>query len=146
MDQWINSGTLSEDKAYSGYGSSESWGLVMAGGSSTVRLSSVETTYDGETFGALPDIPIENREFCLVVIDTDRIFTCGGRWTPTDTLIFTNSTGSWTRYRATIQVVTNLPLTPKQMLRFSISSSYKNGTFVLVSTGGLSQPEWSPCT
>ena len=27
-------------------------------------------------------------------------------------------------YRVTIQVVSNLPLTPKQMLRFSISSSY----------------------
>ena len=49
------------------------------------------------------------------------------------------------RVRATIQVVTNLPLRPKQMLRFSISSSYQNGTFVLMSTGGLSQPEWLPC-
>ena len=97
IDEWVSSGTLSEDRAYSGYGSSESWGLVMAGGSSTVRLGSVETTFDGETFATLPDIPIENREFCLVVIDDDRIFTCGGRWTPTDTLIFTKSTGSWTR-------------------------------------------------
>ena len=56
LDEWISSGTLSEDKAYSGYGSSESWGLVMAGGSSTVRLSSVFTTSDGETFGSLPGV------------------------------------------------------------------------------------------
>ena len=49
-------------------------------------------------------------------------------------------------YRVTIQVVSNLQLTPKQMLRFSVRSSYYNGTFVLVSTGGLKQLEWSPCT
>ena len=70
----------------------------MAGGSSTSYLSSVETTCNGETFGSLPDIPDVNRESCLVVIDTDRIFTCGGRRRPIDTLIFTNSSSSWTRY------------------------------------------------
>ena len=49
-------------------------------------------------------------------------------------------------YRVTIKVVSNLPLTPKQRLRFSTWASYQNGTFVLMSTGVLTQPEWSPCT
>ena len=34
----------------------------------------------------------------------------------------------------------------KKRLRFSRWASYKNGTFVLMSTEGLTQPEWSPCT
>ena len=36
-------------------------------------------------------------------------------------------------YRVTIQVVPNLPLTPRQRLRFSTWASYKNGTLVLMS-------------
>ena len=32
----------------------------------------------------------------------------------------------------------------KQKLRFSTWASYDNGTFVLMSTGGLAEPEWSP--
>ena len=48
-------------------------------------------------------------------------------------------------YRVTIQVVSNLPLTSKLRLRFDTWASYQNGTFVLMSTVGLTQPEWSPC-
>ena len=40
-------------------------------------------------------------------------------------------------YRVTIQVVSNLPLTLKQRLRFSTRASYWNGTFVMMSMGGL---------
>ena len=49
-------------------------------------------------------------------------------------------------YRVTIQAVPNLLLTTKWMLRFSICSLYWNTTFVMMSTGGSEQPEWSPCT
>jgi len=31
-DEWVESGNMTEPRAYSGYGSSESWGLVMVGG------------------------------------------------------------------------------------------------------------------
>ena len=48
-------------------------------------------------------------------------------------------------YRVTIRVVPDLLLTSKQKFCFSIWFSYKNVTFVLQSTGGLAQPEWSPC-
>ena len=103
-DEWINSGALSEGRrTFSGYGSSESWGLVMAGGfgdgGGVDSLSSVETTYNGETFASLPDIPQSNRESCIVIIDDDRIFMCGGGSTDLDTQIFTNSTNSWQRYK-----------------------------------------------
>ena len=66
---------MAEARAYSGYGSSESWGLVMVGGynSNLGLLLSVETTNNGEDFGSLPDLEIENRDSCLVVIDDDRI-------------------------------------------------------------------------
>ena len=49
-------------------------------------------------------------------------------------------------YRVTIQVVSSLPLTPKQRLCFSTWASYINRAFVSMSTGGLTQPEWSPCS
>ena len=93
---------MSGSRYFSGYGSSESWGLVMAGGFGDAiigELSSVETTYNGETFASLPDIPQSTRESCLVIIDDDRIFKCGGASTSIDTEIFTNSTGSWQRYK-----------------------------------------------
>ena len=48
-------------------------------------------------------------------------------------------------YRVTIQVVPNLPLTSKQKFCYSIRPMYWNATFVLMSTGGLAQPEWSHC-
>ena len=48
-------------------------------------------------------------------------------------------------YRATSKVVSNLLLKPKQRLRFSAWPSYSNGTFALMSTGGLNQHEWSSC-
>ena len=46
-------------------------------------------------------------------------------------------------YRVTIHVVPNLPLIPRQRLRFSAWASYWNGTFVLRSAGGWKQREWS---
>ena len=49
-------------------------------------------------------------------------------------------------YRVTIQVVQSLPLTSKQKFRFIEWASYKTETFVLMSTEGFAQPDWSPCT
>ena len=89
------------DRYNSGYGSSESWGLVMAGGTNGVDasqvLSSVETTDNGEVFGSLPDLPNESQESCVVIIDEERIFTCGGYPTGSDTLVYSDSAGSWSR-------------------------------------------------
>ena len=53
------------------------------------------------------------------------------------------------QYRVTHQVVTNLPLTSKQSSLFAwpgLAWPGQNGTFVLKSTGGSSQPDVSPCT
>ena len=50
------------------------------------------------------------------------------------------------QYRVTIQVVSNLTLTSIQKLCYSMRPMYENAHFVLMSTGGLTQPEWSPCT
>ena len=100
-DNWVISGTMAEQRAYSGYGSSESWGLVMAGGYSNKLLSSVESTYNGEIFGTLPDLEIEMDRSCVVVIDDDNVFTCGGyaesTSTRTDTYIFSNASNLWSR-------------------------------------------------
>ena len=49
-------------------------------------------------------------------------------------------------YRVTHQVGPNLPLTSEQKLCFSVSSSYKNATFVFKSTIGLVLPDVSPCS
>ncbi len=68
-----------EERAYSGYASSQSWGLVVAGGYNGDVISSVETTYNMVTFGHYPDMPAENYKSCLVMIDEERIFTCGIR-------------------------------------------------------------------
>ena len=107
-DEWVISGTLTEERSSMGYGSSESWGLVMAGGylGSYQLLSSVETTANGITFGTLPDLEIEVESPCLVVIDDDKIFTCGGFITSVtgteilsrDTYMFSKTTNSWSRY------------------------------------------------
>ena len=89
------------ERTNSGYGSSESWGLVMVGGISyndLGPLSSVETTNNGEDFGSLPDLEIENGDSCLVVIDEDKIFTCGGLGASTDTFVFSKTTNLWSRY------------------------------------------------
>ena len=48
-------------------------------------------------------------------------------------------------YRVTQHVGPNLLLPPKQRLCFSTWASYWNGTFVLMSTGGWEQHEWSLC-
>ena len=59
LDTWDISGTLAEARGYPGYGSSESWGLVIAGGFNAPlsSLTSVETTDDAQVIGALPDLP-----------------------------------------------------------------------------------------
>ena len=97
-DEWVISGTMAEARAQTGYGSSESWGLVMAGGFNFNYLSSIESTDNGEIFRTLPDLEIENFDSCLVVVDDDRIFTCGGFLGTTDTFIFSNKTNLWSRY------------------------------------------------
>ena len=86
-------------RAYTGYGSSESWGLVMAGGFNVNnQLSSVETTDDGQVFGSLPDLPGGRNSYsCLVIVDDDTIFTCGGYASTTLTLIFSKKTKLWSR-------------------------------------------------
>ena len=48
-------------------------------------------------------------------------------------------------YRATHDIVSNLPLTSKQKFRFDLAWPGQNGTFVLRSTGGLIQHDVSPC-
>ena len=89
---------MPEQRAYSGYDHSEMWGLVMAGGyTGNNYLSSVTTTERGEVFGSLPDLPNANDRSCVVIIDEDRIFTCGGYYAESETLIFSNLTGSWSR-------------------------------------------------
>ena len=49
-------------------------------------------------------------------------------------------------YRVTIQVVSNLPLTSKHKFCFNMRPVSLKATFVLVSMGGLPQPNVSPCT
>ena len=97
VDEWSYSGKLFEETAYGGYVNSESWGLVIAGGYKGDIMSSVVTTYNGLTFSHYPDMPAENYKSCLVVIDEDRIFTCGIRpgSARQATYIFTRSESSW---------------------------------------------------
>ena len=45
----------------------------------------------------------------------------------------------------TIQVVPNLPLTLKTYVPLQDTGLIQIGTFIQMSTGGLAQPEWSPC-
>ena len=69
-------------------------------------------------------------------------------WLPGRRWWYTSTWYSWLSaglYRVTHQVVSNLLLTSKQKLHFSIRSMYWNATFVLMSTGGLEQPDGSPC-
>ena len=110
-DEWQVSGTMAKERAYSGYGSSESWGLVMAGGNNHAQgyLESVTTTDNGQDFESLPDMPdigiddgidgIDdgNIESCVVVIDSDRLFMCGGYQMPSYTFIFSKAANSWDR-------------------------------------------------
>ena len=103
LDEWITlPGAMTERRGWSGYTSGyyrvEDWGLVMAGGTNGDGfLSSVERTINGEVFRSLPDLPNENQESCLVILDEYRLFTCGGYPTGSDALIFSPSTGSWNR-------------------------------------------------
>ena len=96
LDEWVISGTMAEERASSGYASSDTWGLIMAGGyDGSGNLASVATSYDGESFASLPAMPDESRDSCLVVIDEDNILKCGGSPTYTDTLMFSKSTNTW---------------------------------------------------
>ena len=94
---------MAEAKVYGGYDSSEDWGLILAGGYDDLDFfdpsvfSSVDTTDNGEVFEPLPDLPKANGDFCLVIVDQDRLFTCGGDVTPSVTLIFQKSTDSWNK-------------------------------------------------
>ena len=109
LDEWTFSGTMPEEKHNSGYDHSEMWGLVMAGGyngglvmaggHNANYLSSVTTTESGEVFGPLPDLPNGKEHSCVVIIDEDRIFSCGGEGygTRSETLIFSKSSGTWSR-------------------------------------------------
>ena len=97
LDEWVISGTMAEERGRSGYASSDTWGLIMAGGYNygSGSLASVETSYDGESFASLPAMPDESRNSCLVVIDEENILKCGGLPTYTDTLMFSKSTNTW---------------------------------------------------
>ena len=87
---------MAEERRGSGYASSDTWGLIMAGGyDGSGSLASVETSYDGESFASLPAMPDESYYSCLVVIDEDNILKCGGSPTYTDTLMFSKSTNTW---------------------------------------------------
>ena len=88
-----------EKRAYSGHAFSPSWGLVMAGGVDTEYLSTVVTNKDGyfSSTEYLPDLPEENVQSCLTVIDDDLIFTCGGYFQPRETYIFLTTTNTWSR-------------------------------------------------
>ena len=93
---------MAEAKTLGGYDSSEFWGLIMAGGinnAAVENIASVETTVNGEIFEYLPDLLVANYDFCVVIVDEDKIFTCGGGefWLSRTTLIFQKSTNSWNR-------------------------------------------------
>ena len=92
LDEWVISGTMAEGRVLSAYASSEWWGLVMAGG---YQLANVATTSDGDSFGSLPDLPLNRQSSCLVIIDDDRLFICGGFQGYNEALIFSKSTNSW---------------------------------------------------
>ena len=88
----------------------ESWGLIMAGGMQPggpnnwlINQASVWTTDDGLVFEPLPDMPAPNKDFCVVIVDDDRIFACGGEDAENNslltdrTLLFQKSTNTWER-------------------------------------------------
>ena len=50
----------------------------------------------------------------------------------------------WSPYNIQGGHVQNLPLTSKQKFRFALTWPGQGGTFVLNSTGGFAQGEWSP--
>ena len=107
LDTWEISGTMAVTRAFSGYGSSENWGLVMAGGSrGEPYLSSVETTDNGQVFDSLPDLPEDNALSCLVILNDDILFTCGGNpLSPSDsTYIFYKRTNVWSRQVNLIEI------------------------------------------
>jgi len=103
LDYWSVTGTLPRQRSRSGYASSESWGLVMAGGvdGGDNVVSSVPTTKNGMGIisESLPDLPTKKENSCLVVIDDERLFNCGGQGSNllSETLIFSKSTNSWSR-------------------------------------------------
>ena len=103
FDTWDILGTLAVGRSYAGFSSSDSWGLVMAGGvdGGDNVVSSVPTTKNGMGIisESLPDLPTKKENSCLVVIDDERLFNCGGQGSNllSETLIFSKSTNSWSR-------------------------------------------------
>lgn len=78
----------------------EQWGLVLAGDKTGAprNISNVETTSQGLTFEALPDLPRNNSYSCVAIIDDDRLFASGGMDFPSEALIFSKSQQLWMRY------------------------------------------------
>ena len=58
----------------------------------------METTSQGLTFEALPDLPRNNSYSCVAIIDDDRLFASGGMDFPSEALIFSKSQQLWMRY------------------------------------------------
>ena len=97
-DEWLIFESMSEPRGWCGYDSSESWGMVIAGGTiGDGFISSVEQTTNAEVFSPLADLPTETQESCVVIIDEDRLLNIGGYPTASDTLMFSAATGSWSR-------------------------------------------------
>ena len=70
----------------------------MAGGTNDGgSLSVAETTRDGgENTTLLRPLPRTVEQFCLVVIDEDRVFVAGGLGAAYEAYVLTKSTDSWT--------------------------------------------------
>jgi len=101
------------------------------GGNPPTYLSTVDQTNNGETFRNLPDLEIENRDSCVVAIDDDRIFTCGGDQGLTDTFIFSNTTNLWSS-------MTDMP-SPRNEHSCGLVLHPENGAEIVVA-GGFSTP------
>jgi hypothetical protein len=97
---------MTVNRTWAGFDHTESWGLVIAGGwtvcmacnmnkgSSRIEIlflhvlqnyavsatSSVERTFDGLSFKALPSMPNKNYALCLKIYDDETIFAVGGRF------------------------------------------------------------------
>ena len=70
----------------------------MAGGTNDGgSLSLAETTRDGgQSTALLRPLPRTVEQFCLVVIDDDRIFVAGGLGAAYEAYVYAKSSDSWT--------------------------------------------------
>ena len=99
-DKWLLFESMTEPRGWCGYDSSESWGLVMVGGTAGDEiLSSVERTIDGVLSTPLQALPGVIEESCVVIIDSDRLLSIGGYPYPATsaTLMYSASTDFWDR-------------------------------------------------